>query len=926
VVFNGLSWARTDLVRVRVRPPFAAPGLALVDERGGPVPLLAEGVRTGRGGGITEATLVFLARDIPATGYRTYLLRPAATPVGGWSEATAAGARAGISNEHYEVTVDPGRGGCVSSLRDRAAAREVLAPGRLGNEVLRYAEYPQHPRYGEGPWHLMPTGPPRASTSDRPAEEVRVEVSPLGRRIVVRAGLDGVTCTQYLTLWTGLRRLDCVTEVDGFRGSDQLLRLRWAAEVRGGLPVSEVSAAVIGRGYGIVDVDSADAPWTLDNPAHTWFGLGSTARVSLRSAAGPDEAVGGGSAAVVRAIGVAEVVAGADRVAAAELRDLVVALVRAGVTSTTSVDTGSRYGYLDVDSNLPDVRLAIGGPEHNAFTAAVLDAAGPGYAAELRRQLDATGMARLWVPAERPLTEVWLPNADLRGPRALPVLIVAGSDAAALTAALAALTADLDDAIVQIGQPADLHGTEAGLDDYSVGILNRGLPGFAVDRTGALHLSLLRSCTGWPSGVWIDPPRRTAPDGSGFQLQHWSHRFEYAVVAGPGDWRAGGFVHSGQSSNLPLAAAVVGPDTGLRVGGLPPAGSLLSVDPPGRTVLVAVKPAGNPLARGSAEEVLPIDGIAVRLYEPHGRPVEACLRLPAPPFEAFRADLLERPTSPLPIDPDGTVRVDLAGAELATVVLVPDGLTGPAGLDPHRDREPVQPVYARYWSQNSGPAPTGNLPIAVHVQPVAVTAAGPVELRVTVASDRTDDNWSGLVRVSAPEGWTAEPASWPVALPPGAHADLPVRVTPPANAVAGDHLVAVSIVDGEQTVQDLATVTVPGAYPGAVGPGEVSMTLDPLAVSLRPGERAVLRARLANRFRSPVDVVAWLVGPVDTWELTPQRAAGIRLDADSTGSIEFPVLVPADARPGSWWLLVKIGYGARIGYSEAVRFTVEAGR
>jgi uncharacterized membrane protein len=106
----------------------------------------------------------------------------------------------------------------------------------------------------------------------------------------------------------------------------------------------------------------------------------------------------------------------------------------------------------------------------------------------------------------------------------------------------------------------------------------------------------------------------------------------------------------------------------------------------------------------------------------------------------------------------------------------------------------------------------------------------------------------------------------------------------------------------------------------------VSITLDPLAVSVRPGDRAVLRARLTNRFRSPVDVVAWLVGPVDTWDLTPQRAAGVRLEADSTGTVEFPVVVPADTRPGSWWLLVKTGYGPRIGYSESVRLTVETRR
>ena len=66
-----------------------------------------------------------------------------------------------------------------------------------------------------------------------------------------------------------------------------------------------------------------------------------------------------------------------------------------------------------------------------------------------------------------------------------------------------------------------------------------GCPSFAVDTDGTLHTSLMRSCTGWPSGRVDRPaPRRTAPDGSNFQLQHWTHTFDYAVVTGDGDWRS----------------------------------------------------------------------------------------------------------------------------------------------------------------------------------------------------------------------------------------------------------------------------------------------------------------------------------------------------------------------------------------------------
>ncbi|MFG1707210.1 hypothetical protein ACFLIM_28840 [Nonomuraea sp. M3C6] len=45
--------------------------------------------------------------------------------------------------------------------------------------------------------------------------------------------------------------------------------------------MSDVSGAVVGRGFALPDVDTAEHPWTLDNPANTWFGLSATAKVDL---------------------------------------------------------------------------------------------------------------------------------------------------------------------------------------------------------------------------------------------------------------------------------------------------------------------------------------------------------------------------------------------------------------------------------------------------------------------------------------------------------------------------------------------------------------------------------------------------------------------------------------------------------------------
>ena len=99
------------------------------------------------------------------------------------------------------------------------------------------------------------------------------------------------------------------------------------------------------------------------------------------------------------AIGVAEIILPAppgDRADSlpgdwrAAITGLVAALAGQGVTATCSWPDGPRYGALDLDSNLPDVRIALGGPEQNPWTARLLAAAAEaGAAGELGRQLAA---------------------------------------------------------------------------------------------------------------------------------------------------------------------------------------------------------------------------------------------------------------------------------------------------------------------------------------------------------------------------------------------------------------------------------------------------------------------------------------------------------------------------------------------------------
>ena len=897
VVWNPLAHSRSDIVTVHLDEPVGE-GVAVLDSSGARLPALVED---------DGHSVSWRADGVGSLGWRSYRVVDDAEP-SGWQPADGEA----IANDHYRLAVDPARGGGVVSLVETGSGRELIAAGAVGNELAVYEEYPAHPEAGEGPWHLLPTGP--LETSSASTASVQVYRSPLGQRLVVQGAVGTqLRYTQTLTLWYGIDRVDCRTTIDDFTGADRLVRLRWPCPIPGALPVSEVGDAVVGRGFGLMHdhesgedraVDSAKHPWTLDNPAHGWFGLSSCARIRVGEQ--------------TRAVSVAEVIAPTEADAAPAARDLMVALVRAGVTATCSSADRPRYGHLEVDSNLPDARIALGGPDDNPFTAAVLAAADPAYAAEVKRQL-AQGQARVFVPAATPLARVWVPDADLREVLALPVLIVAGDGA------VAALVADLDDAEIVVTQ--DVTAESGDFDPHTVALINRGVPGFAVERDGTLHTSLMRSCTGWPSGTWIDPPRRTAPDGSNFQLQHWSHTFEFALVSGAGDWRVVGMPSRSAEFNHPLIAVAISEGSA----GLPSDGSLLAVEPAGSVALGALKPRGNPTAVGSAGTVDPTE-VTIRLVETLGRPTDVTISTGVGSLSgATPADLLENTRS-------GDPRA-LHGNQIATVTARIDAppVIEATGQPLAPDAEPAQPLYARYWLHNRGPAPLGGLPAVAHLHPHTVSAqpGEAVRLRLSVASDCSDATLTGAVRVRYPRGWAdgdGDPATrmWAPGrrgegafeLPPHGHREAPLTIRVPDDAAPGHYPVRAELaLSGDvppawrQRVEDLCVITVGD-------PGEDLIRLvepdQATEIVVDRGQTARLTATVASGAHGDLDLEAHLISPWGTWEWIGPASLGATLPARSSVEVGFDITPPPWATPGRWWALIRIGCAGRLLYTPAV--------
>ena len=320
-VFNPLSWPRTDVARVELTLDEAeAQGLELRDDEGARRPVRRRGRRPSRGrlarrGSSSRSS----PGTCPALGYRTY--RAVAAPALPADSSWTAVPGADIENEHYRVEVDAARGGAiVEPASRRAPGKQVLRPGGLGNELLAYREYQNHPLFGEGPWHLTPDGTFRSSADC--AGRDRRRASPIGQRLRVTGPFEG--CEREQDSPSGTASIGSTS-----RPASTASRGRTCSSASASAPTSRArprsprsADAVVGPPLRLPERRRGRQPFTLDHPAYDWFGLSTTARVALVG-----EGATPGAPRAARAMSVAEVIG--DR--------------RPGATTTPSASSWSRW-------------------------------------------------------------------------------------------------------------------------------------------------------------------------------------------------------------------------------------------------------------------------------------------------------------------------------------------------------------------------------------------------------------------------------------------------------------------------------------------------------------------------------------------------------------------------------------------------------
>ncbi len=128
------------------------------------------------------------------------------------------------------------------------------------------------------------------------------------------------------------------------------------------------------------------------------------------------------------------------------------------------------------------------------------------------------------------------------------------------------------------------------------------------------------------------------------------HRFTYALMPHPGDFREAGVIAAAEDLNAPLRI----------VRGDRPAGerrSLVEVDTP-QVVVEAIKRAEDS------------EAVIVRLYEAWGGRCKTRLRTTLPATRAYLCDLIERNVSEVRVH-DGELQLDITPFKILTVKLEP---------------------------------------------------------------------------------------------------------------------------------------------------------------------------------------------------------------------------------------------------------------
>ena len=222
VVFNSLSWDRTDVVSLEVDEPRQ---VRVVDPNGEEAPSQ-----------LTDGKLTFVVRDLPSCGYGVYRVTEGATS--GPSPFAVDGEH--ISTPYYELVMAPD--GTIRRLYDRVNSREVIPAGARANVLQVFEDKPSNwdawdieLQYQDKAWEFEAQSSPKV-----------LESGPVRLVLGIKLAYGSSCIDQRIVFYAHTPRIDFVSHVD-WQERSTLLKVAFPVEVHSARATYEIAFGVIER-------------------------------------------------------------------------------------------------------------------------------------------------------------------------------------------------------------------------------------------------------------------------------------------------------------------------------------------------------------------------------------------------------------------------------------------------------------------------------------------------------------------------------------------------------------------------------------------------------------------------------------------------------------------------------------------------------
>ncbi len=206
LIFNSLSWPRTEVTEVEAQLPSPANQIEVADSTGKLVASQLLSVD-----GETHRARLLLLANTPSLGYRTYFVRPR-TSAQTTPSFLVASANS-LENEFVRVKIDP-QTGCMTSLFDKRSGTEALAPAETdtggpktstcGNLLQTFVDKPKQ----WDAWNIDADFEKQHWDLDKADEVKLVEGGPLRAVIQIKNHFQNSTFVRDVIMYAGVPRVD----------------------------------------------------------------------------------------------------------------------------------------------------------------------------------------------------------------------------------------------------------------------------------------------------------------------------------------------------------------------------------------------------------------------------------------------------------------------------------------------------------------------------------------------------------------------------------------------------------------------------------------------------------------------------------------------------------------------------------------------